>query len=111
MPCSWPGSLPERAPRRWPSISAPESAPSASRCRRASAYAAQGVVPLPPPWAAEGLHGRRLRFAHATPEPAARVALVDATAGRAGGLAVMPPLVERGPRGYTSEMEALLARG
>jgi tRNA1(Val) A37 N6-methylase TrmN6 len=61
--------------------------------------------------AEEGLHAKRLRFVHATPESPARVALVEAVAGRAGGLNVSPPLVERGPRGYTPEMQALLARG
>ena len=46
-----------------------------------------------------------------TPESPARVALVEAVAGRAGGLHVTPPLVERGPRGYTPEMQTLLAKG
>jgi tRNA1(Val) A37 N6-methylase TrmN6 len=59
----------------------------------------------------EGLHAKRLRFVHATPEAPARVALVEAVAGRPGGLSVIPPLVERGPRGYTPEMQTLLARG
>ncbi len=58
--------------------------------------------------AAEGLHAKRLRLVHATPQSPARLALVEAVAGRAGGLNVTPPLVERGPRGYTPEMEALL---
>jgi tRNA1Val (adenine37-N6)-methyltransferase len=61
--------------------------------------------------AGEGLHAKRMRFVHGTPEAGARVALVEAVAGRAGGLVVMPPLVERGPRQYTPEMQALLARG
>ena len=60
---------------------------------------------------AEGLHAKRLRFVHARPESPARIALVEAVAGKAGGLHVVPPLVERGPRGYTPEMQALLARG
>jgi tRNA1Val (adenine37-N6)-methyltransferase len=60
---------------------------------------------------AEGLHAKRLRFVHAAPESPARVALVEAVAGRAGGLHVVPPLVERGARGYTPEMQALLAKG
>jgi tRNA1Val (adenine37-N6)-methyltransferase len=59
----------------------------------------------------EGLHAKRLRFVHATPESPARIALVEAVAGRPGGLSVTPPLVERGPRGYTPEMQVLLARG
>jgi tRNA1Val (adenine37-N6)-methyltransferase len=60
---------------------------------------------------AEGLHAKRLRFVHGTPETPARIALVEAQAGRAGGLHVLPALVERGARGYTPEMQALLARG
>jgi tRNA1(Val) A37 N6-methylase TrmN6 len=54
---------------------------------------------------------KRLRFVHGTPESPARIALVEAQAGRAGGLHVLPALVERGARGYTPEMQALLARG
>ncbi len=61
--------------------------------------------------AAEGLHAKRLRFVHGTPEAPARIALVEAQAARAGGLHVLPALVERGARGYTPEMQALLARG
>ena len=61
--------------------------------------------------AAEGLHAKRLRFVHGTPEAPARIALVEAQAGRPGGLHVLPALVERGARGYTPEMQALLARG
>jgi tRNA1Val (adenine37-N6)-methyltransferase len=59
----------------------------------------------------EGLHAKRLRFVHGTPEVPARIALVEAQAGHAGGLHVLPALVERGARGYTPEMQALLARG
>jgi tRNA1Val (adenine37-N6)-methyltransferase len=61
--------------------------------------------------ATEGLHPKRMRFVHGTPGAPARVVLVEARAGRAGGLHVMPPLVERAARGYTPEMETLLARG
>lgn len=74
-------------------------------------YPAQELGALLATLAAEGLHAKRLRFVHATPEAPARVALVEAQAGRPGGLFVTPPLVERGPRGYTPEMQALLARG
>jgi tRNA1Val (adenine37-N6)-methyltransferase len=59
--------------------------------------------------ATEGLHAKRLRFVHASADAPARVALVEARAGRPGGLAVMPPLVEReSTRGYTPELQALL---
>lgn len=74
-------------------------------------YPAQELGALLSTLSAEGLHAKRLRFVHGTPEAPARVALVEAQAGRPGGLQVLPPLVERGPRGYTSEMQALLARG
>ena len=61
--------------------------------------------------AADGLHAKRLRFVHASPDAPARVALVEARASRPGGLAVMPPLVEReSTRGYTPELQALLAQ-
>jgi tRNA1Val (adenine37-N6)-methyltransferase len=73
-------------------------------------YPAAELTTLLTTLAAEGLHAKRLRFVHGTPESPARIALVEAQAGRAGGLAVLPALVERGPRGYTPEMQALLAR-
>jgi tRNA1Val (adenine37-N6)-methyltransferase len=81
------------------------------RARVCFVYPAQELGALLSALASEGLHTKRARFVHGTPESAARIALVEAVAGRAGGLAVMPPLVERGPRGYTPEMQALLARG
>jgi tRNA1Val (adenine37-N6)-methyltransferase len=74
-------------------------------------YPAQELGLLLSTLSAEGLHAKRLRFVHATPQSPARVALVEAVAGRAGGLHVTPPLVERGPRGYTPEMQTLLAKG
>ncbi|HLK41674.1 MAG TPA: methyltransferase [Polyangiaceae bacterium] len=74
-------------------------------------YPAQELGALLATLAAEGLHAKRMRFVHATPESPARVVLVEAQAGRAGGLAVVPPLVERQARGYTAEMAALLAKG
>jgi tRNA1Val (adenine37-N6)-methyltransferase len=74
-------------------------------------YPAQELGGLLGTMAAEGLHAKRLRFVHGTPDAPARIALVEAQAGRPGGLIVTPPLVERDPRGYTPEMEALLAKG
>lgn len=79
------------------------------RARVCFVYPAQELAALLSALATEGLHAKRTRFVHATPESAARVALVEAVAGRAGGLMVLPPLVERGQRGYTPEMQALLA--
>ncbi|MBV9949095.1 MAG: methyltransferase [Myxococcales bacterium] len=81
------------------------------RARVCFVYPAQELSGLLFALAAEGLHAKRLRMVHGTPESPARVALVEAVAGRAGGLSVMAPLVERGPRGYTAEMQVLLAQG
>jgi tRNA1Val (adenine37-N6)-methyltransferase len=74
-------------------------------------YPASELRSLMETLAAEGLHCKRMRFVHASPATAARVVLVEAKAGKPGGLHVLPPLVERSARGYTPEMETLLARG
>jgi len=58
-----------------------------------------------------GLEPKRLRFVHATPAAAARVALVTASASKPGGLVVDAPLIERaGPKhaDYSDEMRAIL---
>jgi tRNA1Val (adenine37-N6)-methyltransferase len=81
------------------------------RARVCFVYPAQHLALLLSMLSAEGLHVKRMRFVHGTPDAPARVVLVEARAGRAGGLSVMTPLVERGARGYTPEMAALLARG
>jgi tRNA1Val (adenine37-N6)-methyltransferase len=81
------------------------------RARVCFIYPAQELTTLLSTLADEGLHPKRMRLVHGTPEAPARVALVEATAGRAGGLLVMPPLVERVAQGYTSEMRALLRIG
>jgi tRNA1Val (adenine37-N6)-methyltransferase len=74
-------------------------------------YPAQELGMLLATLSGEGLFAKRLRFVHGTPDVPARVALVEAQPGRPGGLHVLQPLVERGPRGYTPEMQVLLARG
>ncbi len=74
-------------------------------------YPAQELATLLLTLASEGLHAKRMRFVQGTPDAPARVVLVEAQAGRPGGLHVMPPLVERAARGYTPEMAALLAQG
>jgi tRNA1Val (adenine37-N6)-methyltransferase len=58
----------------------------------------------------EGLHAKRLRFVHASSETPARVALVEAVAGRPGGLSVIPALIERDLGGYTVAMARVLQR-
>lgn len=80
------------------------------RARVCFVYRAQELSTLLANLTDEGLHAKRMRFVHGTPEAPARVVLVEAQAGRAGGLFVMPPLVERDTHGYTPEMETLLAR-
>jgi tRNA1Val (adenine37-N6)-methyltransferase len=57
-----------------------------------------------------GLEPKRLRAVHSSLDSPARVVLVEAQPAKPGGLAILPPLFERGPRGYTDEMSALLAR-
>jgi tRNA1(Val) A37 N6-methylase TrmN6 len=81
------------------------------RARACFIYPAQELATLLSTLADRGLHPKRLRLVHATPEAPARVALVEGVAGRAGGLVAIPPLVERAAHGYTPEMRALLHIG
>jgi tRNA1Val (adenine37-N6)-methyltransferase len=73
-------------------------------------YPAQELATLLRCLADAGLHAKRLRFVHAAANAPARVALVEAQAGRPGGLNVQPPLVERAEGAYTPELRALLAQ-
>lgn len=72
-------------------------------------YPAQELGVLLSTMAAEGLHAKKMRMVHATADAMARVVLVEARAGRAGGLLVAPPFVERDDGGYTREMKAVFA--
>src|SRR5450432_4047191 len=72
-------------------------------------YRAQELGTMLETLANEGLHAKRMRFVHGTPNAPARVVLVEAQAGRPGGLFVMPPLVERDGEGYSAEMQSLLS--
>ena len=74
-------------------------------------YPAHELATLLTRLALEGLHAKRVRFVHPSANMPARIALVEAQAGRPGGIMVLPPLVEREARGYTPEMESLLASG
>jgi tRNA1Val (adenine37-N6)-methyltransferase len=80
------------------------------RARVCFVYRAQELGALLATLGDEGLHAKRMRFVHGAAEDPARVVLVEAQAGRPGGLFVLPPLVERETHGYTREMETLLAR-
>jgi tRNA1Val (adenine37-N6)-methyltransferase len=78
------------------------------RCRVCFIYPAQELLMLLSALDGEGLRPKRLRFVHPTSTRPARVALIEARAGRAGGLAVIPPLIERESEGYTEEMQRIL---
>src|SRR5580704_8673136 len=71
------------------------------RARVCFVYRAQELGALLANLADEGLHAKRIRFVHGTADAPARVVLVEALAGRPGGLAVLPPLIERDAHGYT----------
>ena len=80
------------------------------RARVCFVYRAHESAALLATLAAEGLHGKRMRFVHGTQQAPARIVLVEAHAGRPGGLFVLPPLIEREAGEYTPEMEDLLER-
>jgi tRNA1(Val) A37 N6-methylase TrmN6 len=71
-------------------------------------YPARELASLLARLALEGLHAKRVRFVHSTPRATARITLVEARAGRPGGMVVVPPLIEREGGAYTPEMNALL---
>lgn len=79
-----------------------------ARC--AFVYPAHELGHLLATLSAEGLHAKRLRFVHASSEAPARIALVEAVAGRPGGLSVVPALIERSSGGYTMEMTEIFQR-
>jgi tRNA1Val (adenine37-N6)-methyltransferase len=81
------------------------------RARVCFVYPAHELATLLSELTSAGLHAKRIRFVHSTAAAPARIALVEAQAGRSGGLRVIAPLVEREARGYTPELESLLARG
>lgn len=72
-------------------------------------YPAQELATLFSTLRAAGLEPKRLRAVHPKAGATARVALVDAAPGRAGGLAIEPPLFEHGDDTHTVEIRALLA--
>ncbi len=55
-----------------------------------------------------GLEPKRMRAVHATATSPARVVLVEASAGKRGGLGIEQPLVERQADGYSAELRSLL---
>jgi len=73
-------------------------------------YPAPSMAQLLDTLRASGLEPKRARFVHATREATARIVAVEAMPAKAGGLVVMPPLIEREAAGYSAEM-SLLVRG
>ncbi len=63
----------------------------ARRGRVCFVYPAPELVTLLSTFRDHGLEAKRLRFVHARPHLASRVALVEAKAAKAGGLVVLPP--------------------
>ncbi|HEY8073744.1 MAG TPA: methyltransferase [Labilithrix sp.] len=64
------------------------------RARVCFVYPANETTTLLSALRARGLEPKRLRAVHGRPGASARVVLVESVAGKAGGLAVAPPLVE-----------------
>lgn len=81
------------------------------RARVCFVYPAIELTTLMATFREHGLEPKRLRFVHAGPDEPARVALVEAVAGKPGGLGVEPPLLETDrDRARSAEVSALLAR-
>jgi tRNA1Val (adenine37-N6)-methyltransferase len=78
------------------------------RARACFVYPANDAATLLLSLRAAGLEPKRLRAVHATSRSAARVVLVEAQPAKAGGLVVLPPLVERDGGGGSTEITALL---
>lgn len=81
------------------------------RARVCFVYPSIELTTLVTTFRGQGLEPKRLRFVHAGPEEPARVALVEAVAGKPGGLLIEPPLMETDrAKARSAEVEALLAR-
>ena len=81
-----------------------------ARGRGCFVYPAPSLAALLDALQQRGLEPKRLRFVHASAAQPARIALVEATPGKAGGLRVEPPLFERDGDGASRELATLLAR-
>jgi tRNA1Val (adenine37-N6)-methyltransferase len=75
----------------------------ARRGRACFVYPASDLARLLATFRDAGLEPKRLQLVHATADAPARVALVEACAAKAGGLVVLPALVERRAGAYTDE--------
>lgn len=104
--------LPARAVARSGSLDAFVSAARALVGRRGRAcfvYPAPETATLLATLRTRGLEPKRVSFVHAKADAPARVALVEAVPGKAGGLVVEPPLVERSATGPSPWLTALVA--
>ena len=79
-----------------------------ARGRVCVCYPAPDFVALATSLQRAGLEPKRARFVHASADRAARLVLVEAKPGKAGGLALAPPLVERDSAGLGPELRRLL---
>ena len=79
------------------------------RARVAFVYPAIELTTLLVALRARGLEPKRIRAVHGRSKDAARVVLVEAVAGKAGGLVVEAPFVETESGKRTAELAALLA--
>jgi tRNA1(Val) A37 N6-methylase TrmN6 len=80
------------------------------RARACFVYPANEMATLVAALRGAGLEPKRLRAVHPTEAARARIVLVEAQPGKAGGLSVMAPLVERHAGEYTAEVAAILER-
>ena len=82
------------------------------RGRACFVYPAADLTRLAMTFRAAGLEPKRVRFVHATAGSPARIVLLEVRASKAGGLQVLPPLVERvGPAHSDFTEEAAEALG
>lgn len=80
----------------------------AHRGRACFVYPAHALLDLMALSRRVGLEPKRLRMVHSTADRPARVALVELTRGKPGGLVIEPPLLERVDGGPSPEIVALL---
>jgi tRNA1Val (adenine37-N6)-methyltransferase len=103
---------PERARARSGELTHFTTAARSILGRRARACFVYPAYDLSALWAAlkvAGLEPKRMRAVHSDEEAPARIVMVEAQAGKPGGLVVAPPLFERRASGYGPEVAGLLA--
>jgi tRNA1(Val) A37 N6-methylase TrmN6 len=80
------------------------------RARACFVYPAGEAITLLAGLRARGLEPKRIRTVQAHATDAARVVLVEAVAGRTGGLTIEPPFIERAHGAPSSALSELLRR-